>query len=170
MSDTRGVPGEVYFNHGRYAIDVLAAAVGAPVGSSKSDGSGRGVYDGFYGENTTGIDPTEVFIFSTSGTGTRERFDQLQGSFKDAIIKAAKEYKDKTGSKVRVTSAFRSQADQDLLYQRWIDAGGGPDKPKAGGIITPAKNSNHSQGIAIDSSEGAQINRTIDLAKYGRLS
>lgn len=169
MSDTRGVPGEVYFNHGRYAIDVLTAAVGAPVGSSKSDGTGQGVYDGFYGENTTGIDPTEVFIFSTSGTGTRERFDQLQGSFKDAIIKAAKEYKDKTGSKVRVTSAFRSQADQDLLYQRWIDAGGGPDKPKAGGIITPAKTSNHSQGIAIDSSEGAQINRTIDLAKYGLL-
>lgn len=169
MSDSRGVPGEVYFNHGRYAIDVLASSVGVPVGESKGDGSGKGVYDGFYGENTTGIDPSDVFIFSSSGTGTRERFEQLRGEFKDAILMAAKEYKEKTGNKVRVTSAFRSQADQDLLYQRWLDAGGGPNKPKAGGIITPAKVSNHSQGIAIDTSEGAHINRTIDLAKYGLL-
>ena len=156
--------GDVYYNHGRYAIDILAAG-----GAIQSVAQTTGLS----GTNTTGINPDDVFVF-TGTTGSRSNFDQLTGEFKDAILKMAQDFKAKTGAKITITSAYRSPADQDAIYQRWLAAGGGPNNPTAGGITTPAKpmsqggkGSPHNIGCAIDSGQCPLISRTVDLAQYG---
>lgn len=156
--------GTVMFNQGRYAIDVLAAG-GAATSVSQTVG--------LSGENTTGINPDDVFTF-TGTSGSRTNFDQLNGQFKDAILKMAQDFKSKTGSKITINSAYRSPADQDAIYQRWLAAGGGPNNPSAGGITTPAlplslggKGSPHNSGVAIDSGQCPLISRTVDLSTYG---
>ena len=156
--------GTVMYNHGRYAIDVLAAG-GAVASVAQAVG--------LSGENTTGINPDDVFIFG-GASGTRANFDQLNGTFKDAILKMAQDFKAKSGAKITLNSAYRSPADQDAIYQRWIAAGGGPNNPTAGGITTPAlpqslggKGSPHNSGVAIDSSQCPLISRTVDLPSYG---
>jgi hypothetical protein len=164
VTDSLGRNGSIYYNQGRYAIDVLSAG-GA--GQSSADGA-----DG--GTNTSGINPDDVFTFSSSGSGTRDNFDQLNGAFKNAILQMAQDFKTKSGSKITLSSAYRSPADQDAIYQKWLAAGGGPNNPTAGGITTPAKpisqggkGSPHNAGVAIDSSQCPLISRTVDLAQYG---
>ena len=171
VKDDTGVLGDVYFNHGRYAIDVLAAS--AAVGNSGSNGSGTA--SGLSGENTSGVNPDDVFTF-TSGSGSRSSFDQLAGDFKTAVCKLAESYKTKTGSKIQVTSCFRSQADQDRLYQAWTNAGGKiPGMPKVtipgmGGITTPAKLVGaHGSGLAMDSGQMAVVINTVGAAEIAKL-
>ena len=158
------ITGTVMYNHGRYAIDVLAAG-GAVASVAQTVG--------LSGENTTGINPDDVFIFGGS-SGTRANFDQLSGAFKDAILRMARDFKAKSGAKITINSAYRSPEDQDAIYARWLAAGGGPNNPTAGGITTPAKplsqggkGSPHNQGAAIDSSQCPLISRTVDLPSYG---
>lgn len=162
--DTQKRDGSVYYNQGRYAIDVLEAGGAATTVAQTA---------GLSGPNTTGINPDDVFTFS-GASGTRSNFDQLNGQFKDAILKMAQEFKSKTGSKIVITSAYRSPADQEAIYQRWLAAGGGPNNPTAGGITTPAKpvsqggtGSFHNDGAAIDSSQASLVARTVDLPSYG---
>jgi hypothetical protein len=153
-----------YFNHGRYSIDILAAngAVTPTVGS------------GLASENTSGINPDDVLVF-TSGSGDRSHFDQLDGSFKSAMLRLAQDYKNKTGSKVTITSAYRSQTEQTAIYDKWQAAGGKkPENPSAAGITTPAlpvvyggKLNAHGQGIAIDSSQAQILNSTFTISDYG---
>jgi len=164
VKDALGNDGAVYYNHGRYAIDILASGGAASTVAQTA---------GLSGENTTGINPDDVFVFS-GASGTRANFDQLNGAFKDAILKMAQDFKAKTGSKVTITSAYRSPADQDAIYARWLAAGGGPNNPTAGGITTPAKplsqggkGSPHNGGVAIDSSQCPLISRSVDLPSYG---
>ena len=159
VSDALGQDGVVYYNHGRYAIDILAA--GGAVSSVAQT-------VGLSGPNTSGVNPDDVFTFATSGTGTRDRFDQLSGEFKDAVLKMARDFKTKTGAKIAISSSYRSQADQQGLIDRWHAAGGGPNNPTAGGITTPSlKKSAHTEGMAIDSGQMALVARTVDLATYG---
>ena len=163
-TDALGKTGDVYFNQGRYAIDVLYA--GAIANLPKAEAVAT--------PNTSGIEINSVLRFANQGSGTQSNFDQLDSDFKSRIIKMAKDYKDKTGTTITITSAYRSQADQDRIYQSWINAGGGPNNPTAGGITTPAKpvslggkGSPHNNGVAIDSSESKAIARNIELAQYG---
>jgi Type VI secretion system/phage-baseplate injector OB domain/D-alanyl-D-alanine carboxypeptidase len=164
VKDATGRDGAVYYNHGRYAVDILAE--GGAVGTVAQSA-------GLSGPNTTGINPDDVFVFG-GATGTRSNFDSLNGTFKDAILKMAQEFKTKSGSKITITSAYRSPDDQEAIYQRWLAAGGGPNNPTAGGITTPAKpvsqggkGSPHNGGVAIDSSQCPLISRTVDLPSYG---
>ena len=148
------------YNLGRYAIDLLSVEAG--------DGGGGG---GGGGEATppsdTGIDPASIFNFTASAT--QQDFDKLTTTFKNAILAAGKAYKEISGKKITLASAYRSQESQDRLYQRWQDAGGRlPDKPTAAGITTPAKSVGSHQGVAIDAgSQAEDIARTIDLARFG---
>jgi hypothetical protein len=167
--DDLGRQGSEYFNQGRYAIDVLAAG-----GAAQTDTSSQSSASGPGGENTSAINPDDVFVFQSSGSGTRSNFDQLNGVFKSAICQMAQDFKTKSGSKITITSAYRSPADQDAIYQKWVQAGGGPNMPTAGGITTPAKpvslggkGSPHNSGVAIDSGQCPLIARTVDLAQYG---
>ena len=164
-TDALGQTGDIYFNQGRYAIDVLyAGALSLNVPAERTATP-----------NTSGIDTNAVLRFANQGSGTQSNFDQLDPDFKARILKMAQDYKDKTGSSITITSAYRSPADQEAIYQRWLAAGGHiPDKPTAGGITTPAKpasqggkGSPHNSGVAIDSSESKAVARTLDLAQYG---
>lgn len=168
LTDALGRSGSDYYNQGRYSIDVLAAGGAA---TTAGTGSAAGADSG---ANTTGIDPDNVFQFQGSGTGTRSNFDQLNGTFKNAILQMAQEFKTKTGAKITITSAYRSPADQEAIYQKWLAAGGGPNNPTAGGITTPTKpasaggkGSPHNSGVAIDSGQCPLIARTVDLSQYG---
>jgi len=168
LIDALGRNGVEYFNQGRYAIDVLSAGGGAVNPEIASSASGPG------GANTSGINPDDVFVFANSGSGTRSNFDQLNGTFKNAILQMARDFKLVKGSKITINSAYRSPADQDAIYQRWLAAGGGPNMPTAGGITTPAKpvslggkGSPHNEGVAIDSGQCPLIASTVNLAQYG---
>lgn len=169
LTDALGQNGTVYFNQGRYAIDVLAAGGAGPVQQlGVKDTSSIPVV------GPTGIDPDSVFTFQSSGSGTRANFDHLNSSFRNALLTMAQDFKTKAGAKINITSAYRSPADQEAVYQKWLAAGGGPGRPTAGGITTPAKpaslggkGSPHNNGVAIDSSQCPSISRTVDLAQYG---
>ena len=157
--DVNGVLGDVYFNHGRYAIDILAAGNGTSnTGTTPNAALG--------GDNVSGVNPDDVFTF-TSGSGSRASFDQLTGDFKTAVCKMAQAYKIKTGSRIQVTSCLRSQADQDRLYNAWVAGGGGPGRPTVnapgiGNITTPVKLVGaHGQGIAMDSGQMAVVIQTV---------
>ena len=165
----KGVPGAVYFNHGRYSIDVLSISAAGTSITAPTAGAQLPV------TNTTGIDPTTVLDFTGQGSGTLASFQQTSSDFQAALLTAAKAYKDKTGSKILVTSAYRSPAEQQALYERWQAAGGKiPERPTAAGITTPAKPASlggklnaHGSGAAIDSGQAALVNGTINLAQYG---
>jgi len=169
LVDALKQPGEIYYNQGRYAIDILASGGAAQTTAQAAGVSATGTPT----ENTSGINPDDVFVF-TGTTGSRSNFDALDSAFKSAILKMAQEFKTKTGSKITITSAYRSPADQEAIYQRWLAAGGSATNPTAGGITTPAKpasqggkGSPHNSGAAIDSSQCPLISRTVDLAQYG---
>ena len=161
LKDVNGVPGEVYFNHGRYAIDILSAgaAAGGPAGLG--------------GENTSGVNPDDVFIFTTQGSGTRARFDSLNGEFKTQVCLLGKEYKEKTGSKIAVSSAVRTQDEQTVLYTTWEAGGGGKGNPPlltVNGITTPVKTvGTHGDGIAMDSGQMATVVSAVGAAKVAEL-
>lgn len=163
LKDDLGVPGEVYFNHGRYAIDVL----------SVNAATGTGVAPGAGGENTSGVNPDDVFTFTGTGSGTRASFDQLNGEFKTQICKMGKLYKDKTGSKIQITSAVRSQEQQTVLYEAWLAAGGGPGNPTVntpnGRITTPVKSVGSHAGVAIDATQSALVFQTLGAATIAEL-
>jgi hypothetical protein len=146
------------YNRGRYAIDVLSVA-----GNAAGGGSGE---QSATAPSDTGIDPNDIFNWTASAT--REQFEKLTTAFKNAILAAGKEYKQKTGKKITLASAYRSQEDQDRLYQRWIAAGGGPGVPTAGGITTPSKSVGSHGGVAIDAGQqAAEVASVVNLAQYG---
>jgi GH24 family phage-related lysozyme (muramidase) len=166
LRDARGVSGAVYFNHGRYAIDVLSASVSSSTG---------GVPATTGGENVSGINPDDVFTFTSSGSGTRANFDALNGEFKTQICKMGKAYKDKTGSKIAISSAYRSQESQTVLYESWVAHGGSiPGKPEVnvpgiGRIITPSRTVGSHSGVAIDSGMMEQVVNTLGATTISEL-
>jgi hypothetical protein len=161
------ITGATMYNHGRYAIDVLAAG-GAVASVAQAVG--------LSGPNTTGIDPDSVFTFTNSGSSNRTNFDQMTGDFKDAILRMAKDYVAQKGGKITITSCYRSPAYQQQMYDEWLAGGGGPNKPTVttpdfGPLTTPAKPGvkpeSHGSGVAIDSGQASLIAKTLDLASYG---
>jgi hypothetical protein len=148
------------YNEGRYAIDVLSVT---GIGRSETSPS------------TTGIIPDEVLQFG-SGNASKDSFDLLATNFKNALLLAAKAYKDASGKKIVVASLYRPDSEQERLYKTWQAAGGKvPGTPTAAGITTPAlpvsmggKVNAHGSGVAIDcGQQAAEISKTIDLSKFG---
>ena len=145
------------YNRGRYAIDVLSSA-GLTTASTSS--SAKVIV------SDQGINADDVFIWGPNATS--DQFEKSTADFKNAILAAGLEYVNKTGKKIRLASAYRSQEDQTRLYNSWIAAGGGPTTPTAGGITTPAKTVGSHNGVAIDAgTQAAEIASVVDLAKYG---
>jgi len=173
LIDINGISGETYFNHGRYAIDVLSATNNntPSTGATTTPAPTPSVSN-----STTGINPLDVIVFSASGSGTLEAFKQTSMMFQNAILPAAQEYKKLTGKKVIITSAYRDSAYQQGLYDRWVSAGGKmpspPGKNPAAGLNQPTKPvpgqlDSHGSGVAIDSTTASDMKSTIDLTKYG---
>jgi hypothetical protein len=153
---------EEYYNHGRYAIDVLSATT--TTGTSTAGGV-----------NTTNIDPNAVFAFQQPPSiGTRARFDQCITAFQTAILQAGKEYVDKKGTKIVPNTLYRTNAEQSAFYNAWLEGGGTATNPKVatkqfGTLFMPAKpgTSPHEKGAAIDTGQAEAIAATVDLEKYG---
>ena len=111
-------------------------------------GSGQPVMTGAgvpltYGEAASKQDLQDLFDFG-SASGSKSNFEQLEGGFKNAVIKAAEEYNATTGKKLRVNSAKRDSADQQRLYEAWVARG------KTGMPVGRPGMSRHEHGVAVD--------------------
>jgi hypothetical protein len=161
---------EEYFNHGRYAIDVLAVnALPSPADAGQPPD----------GTNLTGIDPAAVLSFTGSGSGTLAAFQQTGTAFQNAFLQMAQAFKTLTGQKVTVCSAYRGPEYQQAMYDAWKQAGGDintnptVNTARFGRLTTPtpgnpAHPDSHGSGVAIDSGAQAElINKTITLGTYG---
>lgn len=139
-------PGVVPYNWGRYAVDILAqsaiAAVAPPVVSAKSN---------------SGIAVADVINF-TNGSGDLVHYNMLGADIKTNFELMAKEFKNKFGRKLTLSSAVRTLEEQTKLYNAWFAASNGGASlvayvPGYGHILKPAKpspNSPHIKGIALD--------------------
>lgn len=187
--DANGSTGAVYFNRGRYAIDVLANGNQATAPGGSNSAAFTAKIDGLSmteaAKQAAGmnLNPDDYFNFMRGGTGSgsRERFMQTQEAFRAAITGAAMEYKKATGRKLTVNSTIRTAEDQEKLYNAWREAGGkypregGPgtvNTPGFGQLSIPTKGGNtgqHGRGLAIDL-QPAEVQKLIQLGlvdKYG---
>jgi len=158
-SDANGTTGEMYFNIGRYAIDVL---------SPQSTGGANAA-----GAADVNINEDDVFTW-TARSGDKAHWAMTTTSFKNAMLQAARDYKQATGRKVVVSSSVRTQSEQTALYDGWVAAGGRlPGNPTVnvpgyGNISRPVKTvGNHGGGIAMDTTQAGEMDSMGILAKYG---
>ena len=87
----------------------------------------------------------DTLLKFSGASGTKERFQQLDGSLQEAVVAAAKEYKSLSGGKLlEINSAKRDSADQKRLYDDWV-AGGKKGKP-----VAQPGTSLHEMGFAVD--------------------
>ena len=188
-ADANGASGTVYFNRGRYAIDILANSGPGTPGQNATVAPGQklapgGLTPAAKKAAEDNIDPLSVMQFTpyvpgqNTGTGTYERFMQCDEVFRAMVLGAARDYKTRYGEKLVVNSTLRTAEDQTLLYNAWRDAGGksrqegGPltVNTKYGSLSMPLRTpGQHGRGIAIDCPH-AQMERMLSLGlfeKYG---
>ena len=60
---------------------------------------------------TVDINPDTVLIF-TNRSGDRAHFDASTSEFKDRILQAARDFKERTGRKLTISSTVRTQEEQ----------------------------------------------------------
>lgn len=122
------------------------------------------------------VDPSSsnADLTFTARTGDEKHFEMMTDQMKNAVRAAAKAYATRfPGKKITINSAFRTEAEETALYNRWIAAGGNYTTNKtAGGLTTPinpatGRKSPHSRGIAVDCQEAVQLDSLGFLAPYG---
>ena len=160
--DANGTSGTIYYNRGRYALDILAVA---GVAASGKGGGGptvqvdkNGLTPAAKEAASANINIDDVIQFTNAGTqtGTKERFLKTSETFRYMVLGFAKEFKQKTGQKLVCVSSLRTQDDQQKLYDAWRAAGGNiPNKPtvdtKYGRLYRPVATVGfHGQGLAMD--------------------
>lgn len=146
---------------------ITGAAASGPTGvrgpGAPTTGAG-GVLTGVTGALTRGLQAMGLRGTDYYLKGPKEGLDER---LLQAMGLAAKEY----GQPITINSGYRSPEEQKELYDRWIKAGGGPDKPTAGGITTPAPpgKSRHQSGLALDIDKriADELDQQGLLAKYG---
>lgn len=89
------------------------------------------------------VNVEDLFNFG-SGSGSKSNFEQLDGGFKSAVIKAAEEYNAATGKKLQINSAKRDSDDQARLYNAWVARG------MTGMPVGKPGTSRHEHGMAVD--------------------
>jgi hypothetical protein len=112
--------------------------------------------------STVGINPEDVIIF-TSNSGNRQHYNSLKVEFRNRFLQLAFAYKNKTGKKVTLNSAVRTQSEQTALWTAWVNGGGNypgrpgydaskPIKAKVNGINIPLQTvgKGHGTGTAVD--------------------
>jgi len=108
-----------------------------------------------YGSVDSNIEVNDVIILAAETV----KFNKLQPYMQKAMLTLAKRYKDATGKKLIINSAYRTQEEQTKIYNLWKDLGGGPNKPcvyigpsdKGERICIPSeKVAAHGDGIACD--------------------
>ena len=94
------------------------------------------------------VDLAKILKFG-SNSGSKENFEGLQPSFKDAVIAAATEYNAVTGNMIMINSAKRASEDQQRIYDASIAAGTPGISPTGMPIGKPGR-SLHEKGEAVD--------------------
>ena len=163
QANKQGVNGDVPYNQGRYAVDILSLQP-TEAGTTPSTAPTGG-------DSASGIDPMTVITFG-SGSGDFAHYQKLGSDIKTAVEKMAFEFKKATGRKLSINSAYRSVDEQQAIYNGWLAAGGSPTNKSAGGYYMPAKPSAtapHARGIAFDISRAdiATLNDLGLLGNYG---
>jgi hypothetical protein len=94
------------------------------------------------------VDLAKILKFGT-GSGSKENFEDLEPTFKDAVIAAATEYNAVTGKMIMINSAKRSSAKQQELYDETVAAGRPGFGPTGMRVGKPGR-SLHERGKAVD--------------------
>lgn len=97
---------------------------------------------------STKVDIAKILKFGT-GSGSKENFEGLDSTFKDAVIAAAAEYNAVTGNMLMINSAKRASEDQQRLYDESVAAGRPGIGPTGMAIGKPGR-SLHERGLAVD--------------------
>jgi len=131
------------------------------------------------GDPNVGINPEDVITF-TARSGNRQHWNSLIQDFKNSFLKLALAYKTKTGNKVQLNSATRTQAEQTVLWDTWVAGGGNhPKRPgydptkkikaKVGGINIPLKDvkTGHGSGTAADVQDADGLQTLPEFSALG---
>jgi hypothetical protein len=94
------------------------------------------------------VDLGKILKFG-SNSGSKENFEGLNSTFKDAVIAAATEYNSVTGNMILINSAKRSSEDQKRLYDETV-AAGRPGIGPTGKVVGKPGRSLHEKGQAVD--------------------
>jgi len=94
------------------------------------------------------VDLGKILKFGT-GSGSKENFEGLDSTFKDAVIAAATEYNAVTGNMIMINSAKRASEDQQRLYDETV-AAGRPGRGPTGMAVGKPGRSLHEKGQAVD--------------------
>lgn len=94
------------------------------------------------------VDLSKILKFGT-GSGSKENFDGLDSTFKNAVIAAATEYNAVTGNMIMINSAKRASEDQQRLYDETV-AAGRPGLGPTGMAVGKPGRSLHEKGQAVD--------------------
>ena len=94
------------------------------------------------------VDLANILKFGTN-TGSRENFEDLEPTFKDAVIAAATEYNAVTGKMIMINSAKRDPDDQQRLWDETVKAGRPGIGPTGKTVGKPGR-SLHEKGKAVD--------------------
>jgi len=94
------------------------------------------------------VDLAKILKFGT-GSGSKENFEDLEPTFKDAVIAAATAYNAVTGKMIMINSAKRSSAKQQELYDETVAAGRPGFGPTGMRVGKPGR-SLHERGKAVD--------------------
>lgn len=131
-------------------VNIGATAAGGavgvkPAGGGQIGGGGSGAAAPAAGpgiKDTSGAPgKAEDLLTFGSGTGSKANFDGLSDRMKNAVLKAAEQYKSATGKTLKINSANRTFEEQQRLYNELA--------PKGKPVAKPGK-SNHEQGNAVD--------------------
>jgi len=85
----------------------------------------------------------------TARSGSKEAFEGLNSGIKNAVIRAAEEYKAATGKPIQINSAKRDSEDQQRLYDETVAAGRPGIGPTGMKVGKPGR-SLHEKGEAVD--------------------
>ena len=94
------------------------------------------------------VDLAKILKFG-SNSGSKENFEGLNSTFKDAVIAAATEFNAVTGNMILINSAKRSSEDQKRLYDETV-AAGRPGMGPTGKVVGKPGRSLHEKGEAVD--------------------
>jgi hypothetical protein len=94
------------------------------------------------------VDIGKILKFGSS-SGSKENFEGLDSTFKDAVIAAATEYNAVTGNMIMINSAKRASEDQQRLYDETVAAGRPGIGPQGRAVGKPGR-SLHEKGQAVD--------------------
>jgi hypothetical protein len=96
-------------------------------------------------------------------SGRKENFEKLNPNIKRSLLMAAQEFKESTGKKITINSAWRSEADQQRLW----DSTNGTGKLPNGTPVARPGTSLHERGLAVDIQEYNNPVLNQILSKHG---